>query len=179
MDGATDHTPAAARGDEDLFGSAVRGLRESGASAEEHDLVAWLTEHGRHEGDLLERYARLAHASASSATRYLVGMIVEDERRHHRIMAEIAEAIAWGTLTSPGPGVPRTGPGDLDEDDELVRQTKALLEAEKRDRTELRRLRRRLRSYTGTLWPLLVDLMLLDTDKHTRTLQFVLGRSRR
>ena len=53
-------------------------------------------------------------------------------------------------------------------------QTKVLLASEKKDRTELRRLRRRLRSYSGTMWPLLIDLMLLDTDKHTRILRYVL-----
>ena len=177
MEGSPEHTHADAA-TRDLFGSAVRGLREAGASAEERDLVSWITEHGQHEGELVERYTRLAHESPSSATRYLVGLIAEDERRHHKTLAEIAEAIAWGTLTSPGPGVPRTGPVD-GEDDELVKQTLALLASEKRDRTELRRLRRRLRRYTGTLWPLLVDLMLLDTEKHTRILQYVSGRYRR
>ncbi|HUY23235.1 MAG TPA: hypothetical protein VMV22_12940 [Acidimicrobiales bacterium] len=178
MDSFSNHTPsAAAPPRDDPFDSATRGLREAGASADERDLVEWITRHGREEGVLLERYERLAHESTSAATRYLVRLIIEDERRHHQTLAEIAEAIAWGTLTSPVPALPRSGIGDVDNDAELVAQTKALLASEKRDRTELRRLRRRLRSYTGTLWPLLVDLMLLDTEKHTRILEYVTGRT--
>ena len=49
-----------------------------------------------------------------------------------------------------------------------------MLASEKQDRAELKRLRRRLRSYTGTIWPFLIDLMLLDTDKHTRILRYIL-----
>jgi len=179
MDSFSNHTQSEAATRDDPFESASRGLREAGASADERDLVEWITSHGRQEGALVERYERLAHESTSSATRYLVRLIIEDERRHHQTLAEIAEAIAWGTLTNPGPAVPRSGPGDVDGDAEFSAQTRALLESEKRDRAELRRLRRRLRSYTGTLWPLLVDLMLLDTEKHTRILEFVAGRDAR
>jgi hypothetical protein len=162
---------------EAVFDSAVRGLREAGASADEHELVEWITRHGREEGELLERYEAVVVRSASPATRYLVRLILEDERRHHRLLAEIADAIAWGTLTSPGPAVPRLGEPDTDA--EVVAETKALLALEKRDRAELRKLRRRLRSYSGTLWPLLVDVMLHDTDKHTRILEFISERRSR
>jgi hypothetical protein len=177
MDTSAHHSQSEGAIRDDLFESASRGLREAGASADERDLVAWITSHGRKEGALVERYERLAHESMSSATRYLVRLIIEDERRHHQTLAEIAEAIAWGTLTSPGPAVPRSGRGNLDADAQLAEQTRALLASEKRDRAELRKLRKRLGSYTGTLWPLLVDLMLLDTEKHTRILDFVSGRN--
>jgi len=35
-------------------------------------------------------------------------------------------------------------------------------------------LRRRLRVYTRTIWPLLVELMILDTEKHIRILRFLI-----
>ncbi len=61
-------------------------------------------------------------------------------------------------------------------DDELVAQTRELLASEKKDRADLRRLRRRLRKYTGTIWPFLIDLMIADTDKHTRILRYILRK---
>jgi hypothetical protein len=128
--------------------------------------------HRREEGALLESYERIAEDSSSPGLSYLVNLILEDERRHHRLLAEIAHAIVWGGIPNARPAVPQMVEGAAD--DALVAQTKVLLASEKRDRTELRRLRRRLRSYTGTMWPLLIDLMLLDTDKHTRILRYVL-----
>ena len=104
-------------------------------------------------------------------TRYLVNLIIEDERRHHRVLGEIAHAIAWGSLTGAVPAVPRVVEGG--GDNELVEETKTLLASEKKDRTELRRLHRRLRSYHGTIWPLLIDLMQRDTDKHMRILRYI------
>jgi hypothetical protein len=145
---------------------------------DEQELVELIIRHGREEGELLERYEAVSKRS-SPATRYLVDLILEDERRHHRVLAEIAESIAWGTVDGATTGVPRTGQHDAERDVELVAETEALLAAEKRDRVELRRLRRRLRHYTGTLWPLLIDMMLADTGKHIRILEFTAARSRR
>jgi len=154
-----------------LFDSSARGLREVGASTDDRDLVELITSHGRQETERLLRYEEVAQRS-SPAMRYLMELIVEDERRHHRLLAEIADAIAWGTVPTPQSGVPR--PGSEDADAELVAETKELLTAEKEDRAELRRLRRRLRaSYTGTLWPLLVEVMLHDTDKHVHILDYI------
>ena len=56
----------------------------------------------------------------------------------------------------------------------LLRPT--LLEHELRDRTQLRRLRRRLRTYGDVaMWELLIDLMRSDTDKHICIFRFVLS----
>lgn len=153
-----------------LFESSARGVREVGASVADRDLVALISRHGREEAARLERYEALAD-EASPAMRYLVELVVEDERRHHRLLAEIADAIAWGTVEHQGTPVPRAGTAGADA--ALVREAKALLASEKADRRELRRLRRHLRHFTGTLWPLLVDVMLCDTNKHVRILEFV------
>ncbi len=154
------------------FESSAQGLRVAGASAAEGDLVEWISRHGREEGALLQRYEHFAREAPSPVTRYLVHLILEDERRHHQVLAEIAHTIAWGSLMSVEPALPRMVEGA--GDDELVAQTRELLASEKKDRSDLRRLRRRLRTYTGTIWPFLVDLMLDDTDKHMRILRYVL-----
>jgi len=154
------------------FESAARGLRAAAASTGEHDMVAWIARHGKEEGELLRRYERFAREAPSAVTRYLVHLILEDERRHHQVLAEIAHTIAWGSLADVEAALPRMVEGAAD--DELIKQTRELLASEKKDRAELRRLRRRLRSYTGTVWPFLIDLMLLDTDKHSRILRYII-----
>ena len=154
------------------FESSAQGLRVAGASTSERDLVESITRHGKEEGALLQRYEHFAWEAPSPVTRYLVHLILEEEHRHHQVLAEIAHTIVWGNLNSVEPALPRmvVGVGD----DEIVAQTKELLASEKKDRADLRRLRRRLRSYTGTIWPFLIDLMLADTDKHTRILRYIL-----
>ena len=153
------------------FESSRRGLRAAGASTGDRDVVEWITRHGKTEGALLERYERFEREASSPLHRYLVKLILDDERRHHMVLAEIAEAIAWGGVNDARPSIPRPVEGGADA--ELIEETKKLLASEKSDRAELRRLRRRLRSYSGTIWPLLVELMLRDTQKHTRILRYI------
>jgi bacterioferritin (cytochrome b1) len=154
------------------FESAARGVATVGASVDERDLVGMLVTHGEQEGAILERYRRFAEHSASPAIRYLVRLILEDEERHHRVLAELANAIAW----EASPVTPLGSVPDLDHgpDSEFVAETKALLDTEQADIRELRKLRRRLAAYQDTtLWALLVDLMLLDTEKHVHILRFI------
>jgi rubrerythrin len=157
------------------FESAVEGLTKMGASVTERELVHLLARHGQEEGKLLERYQRFAEGAASPAVRYLVQLILDDERRHHRLLAEVANTIAWGwSENSPGDATPEILPQE-DPGGPLAKETRELLAVEEADRAELRRLRKELRDYEDTtMWALLVDLMLLDTEKHTDILRFIL-----
>lgn len=165
---------------EDAFESARRGLEETGATDETREIVELLARHGDEEGALLARYQRFEHEASAPETRYLVRMILDDERRHHSTMAEIANALAWGlSRESPDPAVP-----DLTYKDTgnraLTEETRQLLEAEELDRNELKRLQKRLRPFTDiSLWGLLLELMLLDTEKHAQILRFILKHQSR
>lgn len=156
------------------FDSARQGLEETRASPETRALVELLANHGKEEGALLARYQRFEHEASASETRYLVKMILEDERRHHQMMAEMANALAWGlSRESPSPAVP-----DMTYEDagnrELAEETRLLLEAEEEDHAHLKRLQKQLRPFSDiTLWRLLVELMMLDTEKHARILRFI------
>ena len=156
------------------FEKAFQGLRTTGASVSTHEVVEALNRHGREEAELLERYQRFVEEAESPAARYLVQLILDDEQRHHRVLEELANTIAWGwTKGVPEevvPVFPRDG-----EDGALRAETRALLGHELRDRTQLRRLRKRLRSYNDApVWGLLVDLMRSDTEKHIDILRFIL-----
>ena len=154
------------------FETAAQGIHAVGASVDERDLVGLLTAHGEQEGAILERYRRFADHASSPAVRYLVRLILEDEERHHRVLAELANAIAWeASPVTPRDSVPDLEPGG---DGELRAETKAVLDVELADLKELKGLRRRLSAYQDTtMWALLVDLMLLDTEKHVHILRFV------
>ena len=154
------------------FDNALEGLRMTGASVDTREMVGLLVRHGREEGQILATYEALAGESPDEATRYLVGLILEDEHRHHRLLAELANAMAWDVRSeSPQPATPwltepLTG--------ELLEQTRRLVKAERSDERALRKIRRRLRPYARTtLWSLIIDMMILDTKKHATMLRFL------
>ena len=167
---------AKALGVETEFRDAIRGLDATAASPSAREVVEALDRHGREEAELLERYRRFSEESESPAVRYLVRMVLEDEQRHHRVLEDLANTIAWDSLSgSPEQVVPAL-PMKYRRDDALRSETQALLEHELRDRTQLRRLRRRLRTYGDVaMWELLIDLMRSDTDKHIRIFRFILS----
>lgn len=65
--------------------------RPSGSPWEE-SLLRHLTEHAEQERHLIDAYGELAQAGPEHV-RYLVGLIVGDETRHHSVLEEMANSI--------------------------------------------------------------------------------------
>ena len=145
-----------------------------GWSVGETELLSHLSAHAAREGAILDEYAQAASATQSKALAYLVEILMEDERRHHRWFAELASSLeADASFSGDDPVVPRMDFHRANRVD--VRDvTNRLLEHEKADEKELDRLQKELRDVSGTtLWGLLVELMQRDTDKHIAVLTFV------
>ena len=70
------------------FENAVRGLRMTGASTGIRALVDILEQHGAEEGAMLATYEELAESASDEGARYLISLILADERRHHRLLVE-------------------------------------------------------------------------------------------
>ena len=78
------------------------------ASSGERALFEHLTQHLESERGLLEEYARLAEATDSKALAYVVNLLLEDERQHHRLFTELAESLKReAELAAEDPVVPR------------------------------------------------------------------------
>lgn len=153
------------------FERALEGLRATGASVTMRELVELLAKHGSSEGAVLAEYERVSSSATDPAARYLINFILDDERRHHRMLVEMATAMAWDTLGSIETTVPPFG-WHLDE--ELIAATRALRKYEDVDHRELKALKKRLRPFEETtLWGLMVQLMMLDTEKHATILKFL------
>ena len=158
--------------DASAFDTARAGLRATGASAGTRELVELLAHHGEAEGKVLAEYADLVASAEDEAVRYLGQLILDDERRHHAFLEEIANSLAWETR--PVGGAPSAPPLPLHLGDDLLAATRRLRKVEDDDRKELQALRRKLRVFADTtLWGLLVDVMLLDTAKHATILRFL------
>jgi hypothetical protein len=152
----------------------------AGLSATERDLYAHLTSHVEAKGGLLDQYRTAAEESPSTALRYLVNLLIEDEIRHNRISKELASSIkADALMTGEDPIVPNIDFGGANQD-AVIDLTNQLLEREQQDAIELKRLRRELRdSKDTTLWSLLVDLMERDIQTHIAILRFAKKHTRR
>ena len=172
-----DDTASAVAGPDGLvapatFDGAVEGLRETGASVGTRELVELIVRHGAEEGALLATYEELATQAPDEGVRYLINLILEDEHRHHRLLAELSNAMAWGVTTKPPVATVPRMPGNISG--ALLEQTKLLRKSEDADYKDLRRIKRSLRPFADTtLWSLIVDLMLLDTKKHATILRFL------
>jgi len=146
----------------------------AGPSVWERDLYAHLTSHVEAERGLLEEYSLVAQESPSIAFRYLVNLLIEDEIRHHRIFTDLAESLKTDALLEgKDPVVPNLDFNRANSN-AVLDLTERLLQRERQDADELRRLQRELRVVKDTsLWSLLVDLMERDTQKHIAILRFV------
>ncbi len=138
-----------------------------------------LRHHTESEKEIIEAYARLAATGPDDFVRYLARLIVEDEQRHHALLAEMLNTlqaqVRWERAPRASvPEVPHSGTSVT-----LRGEIQQLLAAEKADAASLRQLRRDLRKLRDTsLLALIVELMELDTAKHVRILEFIRAATR-
>jgi hypothetical protein len=131
--------------------------------------------HVREEEQFLREYRELATGIDDPGVRLLVELIIEDEERHHALMARLASA-ARGDAAGAATAAPVFS---ADEVAQLREPTERFLAAEREDRRRLRALCRDLRPLRDeNLWPLIVELMEIDTRKHVRSLEYLRRRLR-
>lgn len=132
--------------------------------------------HVREEQQFLDSYRQLVDAIDDPATRLLVELIIEDEERHHGLMARLAQE----ARNAPGGDAVTTAPRfSTDDVVQLLEPTERFLEAERDDRRRLRALARALRPMSEqNVWHMIVELMEIDTRKHVRILEYLRRRMR-
>lgn len=151
-----------------------------GATEWEQAMYDLLTRHGAEEGAILTEYERLSNDEASSAAfRYLSRLILEDEHRHHRTFDELAESLRQlSQLRAEDQPIPPLA-GLRADRERVLEATERLLEIERHDAKELKRLSKELKDFKDTtLWGLLIELMQDDTAKHIKILEFIREHAR-
>ena len=158
----------------DWSGSAPNNEREGAFRETHHELLTLLASHGETEGAALESYARLIEKTDNKGIQYLGQLILEDEARHHRIMYEMLNTVRSFVEERDVEGRVPAFTGAVSDD--LVAETKRLLDFEKKDLAELRTLRKDLkRSSAYRMLTVLVDMMIHDTRKHIDILKAILA----
>lgn len=149
-----------------------------GASVWEQEIYDHLSSHVDNELEVLEAYERLASTTQSEAFRYLAKLILDDERRHHEFLSQLADTVRISAeLTREPSPIPSI---DFGADREaILSATDKFLAVEKADNRELRRLSKELRDVRDTtLWVLVLDLIRADNEKHRRILRFIRDRAK-
>jgi hypothetical protein len=79
-------------------------------SLSEHELLELLESHAEHETEALHAYEDLAGESPDEHVRYVAALLLDDERRHHQLLAEMANRVRGDAEWRPlEPSVPHLG----------------------------------------------------------------------
>ncbi|HXY45167.1 MAG TPA: hypothetical protein VEH29_13345 [Acidimicrobiales bacterium] len=143
----------------------------------ERMLLQIIEGHVHAETELEDAYRELRQSVAAGDIEYLITLILEDEHRHHHWFSELAQSLSALADGSASPAIPWLGA--IDDRAQLLAATKQFLKFEREDARQLRNLLRELQAMEETtLWPLLVRLMLSDTEKHIEILRFIERRAK-
>jgi rubrerythrin len=150
-----------------------------GASVWEQQLYDHLIEHVSGEWEILQDYERLAEETDSPAFAYLARLILDDERRHHKLLSELAETIRTSAMLSGEPTpIPDLGVFRADRE-KILAETERFLAAEEEDNRHLERVAKELEDVRNTtVWQLIIRLIQHDNEKHRFILRFIRDRAR-
>lgn len=133
-----------------------------------------LESHMVNERALMDRYASLANESTDPVVQLIMGLIIDDEERHHTVMGQLAarlhDDLAW--THSPN-ALPVGPPNPSVEEHEALRDLVAIEETSVRDMRELAKDAEGL--YHGVAGAL-IQMMTLDSQKHAELLRFLFRR---
>jgi rubrerythrin len=131
--------------------------------------------HVREEEHFLDSYRELVDGIDQPGARLLVELIIEDEERHHALMARLAQE-ARDAEEEGDTAAPRFSAVEAAR---LLEPTERFLDAERDDRRRLRDLASALKPLRdANIWPLVIELMEIDTRKHIRVLEYLRARMR-
>jgi len=150
----------------------------SGLSADDKPVVEQmlrqLQAHEESERELLNNYRYAARLGADPGVRFLMSLILEDEERHHRLMAAMARdvksSVLWLEDQPPLPPIENK----TEDRPRLILQTERFLEIEDQNATQLKELKKDVKQLHSGLLELIVQGMEADTHKHIGILKYIL-----
>jgi rubrerythrin len=139
-------------------------------------LVDAFEAHVAAEADSVASYRRLAHSS-DPVVALLIGLVLEDEERHHalqqQIVTRLRDALRW-----------THSPDALPVDGQVTGDTAAAVEAllsfiqhEQQSASRFREMAERNADLYKGLVSVLLETMAADSEKHERLLRFILRRT--
>lgn len=130
-------------------------------------LAASFDGHIRSEAESIEEYEELYKTSDDPGIRFLMRLILDDERRHHSLFTQLAGAARRQSGLAPDPRL------DAESAALLAEPTRDYLADERRDLDRIAKLRKELSGPEEGMWALILDLLAADTRKHIHILEYI------
>ena len=123
---------------------------------------------------------QLANRLADPAVELLVGMIVEDEHRHDTLLRSMVRRLEEEVDFLPARGALPVPSGSMSTDveaaTEIAASVRGLMRNEHEGSRHLRHLARQEPTLYGGLYPLLLETIARDSEKHATILRYLLHR---
>ncbi len=137
------------------------------------ELFDQLHAHEREETETLSEYQYAATKTSDAGVKFLMQLVIDDERKHHELMQAMADdvkqSLQWLADKPPLPSITATG----EERERLLAQTRHFLQMEQNGVGQLEDLHSRVRDLKSGLLELILQLMLIDTRKHVEVLRYI------
>lgn len=128
--------------------------------------------HEQAERELLDEYSNAAATLPDRGVRFIMGLILEDESRHQRLMAAMAKDLRSSIEWLENDVLPTIDGAEEDKTD-LLANTDRFLQIERETAEELKELRKSVKHLNGGMLEVLVGGMEADTNKHIDMLKYV------
>jgi rubrerythrin len=152
---------------------AMWGVPESPEFSSVQRLMNEFQSHANHEEQWLTNYQAIAKESSDPLIRFLLGLIVADEERHHeltgRMIAKLKDELAWTRAEGLARGVYEKG----EKRAQLRSSVEHFLEAEREGIKEYQRLKKESQGLYRDVFALLYTTMIHDSHKHIGILEFL------
>ena len=155
---------------------AMWGVPESPEFSSVQRLMNEFQSHADHEQEWLASYETIAKEASDPLIRFLLGLIVADEQRHHeltsRMITKLKDELAWTRAEGLSrrvyaKGVKRT---------RLLSSVERFLEAERKGIKEYGALKKASQGLYRDVFALLYTTMIHDSHKHIGILEFLRGK---
>jgi len=152
---------------------AMWGVPESPEFSSVQRLMNEFQSHANHEEQWLTNYQAIAKEASDPLIRFLLGLIVADEQRHHeltsRMIVKLKDELAWTRAEGQGRRVYEKGK----KRKQLLSSVERFVEAERMGIKEYERLKKESQGLYRDVFALLYTTMIHDSHKHIGILEFL------
>ena len=152
---------------------AMWGVPESPEFSSVQRLMNEFQSHADHEEQWLTDYQASAKEASDPLIRFLLGLIVADEQRHHeltnRMIAKLKDELAW----TRSEGLARRVYEKGEKHTQLLSSVERFLDAERKGIKEYERLKKESQGLYRDVFALLYTTMIHDSHKHIGILEFL------
>lgn len=155
----------------------LRPLSPTPAPSLSDRLIHALEAHASAEAHDLATCEALAERSSDPVLKLLIGLVADDEQRHHSLLHSMVGRLHEEVEFVRSPSALPVAEANFAVDDELASTLRALIRDEHEGARHLRHIARQEPHLYNGLYPLLLETIARDSEKHATILRYLLLRA--